>query len=193
MRVIADSIYDSNSTLNQKESEVIHGNPSNPKHGNRERIILFSSVALIILAVCIALVLFISRASSSVFRQVKAGGYTGTEEEFLASLAGENANSYNPASGQSSFELAQAKGYNKSFSEWEKTISGSNDGNNGTSMYARACKTGFTGSLSEWLSSLVDDPEKLGHSSSGQKTEYELACDYGFQGSFTDWLVSLID
>lgn len=148
---------------------------------------------LIIIAACVVSLILVNKEPQCAFYQVKAAGYTGTKEQFLASLAGENAHSYDSASRQSSFELAQEKGYDKSYAEWEKTVSNSNYGNDGLSMYSHACKAGYKGSLSEWLSSLVDEPERLGHSDSGQKTDYELACDYGFQGSFTDWLVSLID
>ena len=94
-------------------------------------------------------------------------GYTGTEEEWLASLVG-------------------AKG------DKGETGSAGADGKNGKSAYELAVDKGYTGTEAEWLASLVGDAGKDGANGKDGKSAYELAVENGFEGSLTDWLLSLV-
>lgn len=55
----------------------------------------------------------------------------------------------------------------------------------GKSAYELAVENGYTGSLSEWLDSLV------GKTGENGKSAYELAVENGYTGSLSDWLASL--
>ena len=59
--------------------------------------------------------------------------------------------------------------------------------------YDVAVENGYEGSLAQWVTSLVPEPDAMGLSKEGEAhTEYEIACVYGFEGTFIEWLVSLI-
>lgn len=128
-------------------------------------------------------------------------GYTGTVEEWLASLVGEvGATGQAGANGQSAYEIAVKNGYTGTETEWLASLvgaSGSNgsngsNGTNGKSAYELACNNGFEGSLSEWLDSLVGKDGVNGTNGTNGKSAYELACENGFEGSLTEWLASLV-
>ena len=59
-------------------------------------------------------------------------------------------------------------------------------GKDGKSAYQLALDNGYTGSLSEWLESLIGDNGQNG------KSAYELAVEKGYKGSKEEWLDSLI-
>ena len=85
-------------------------------------------------------------------------------------------------------------GYSKSFDVWMKSITGATSEDQRQSAYSLACENGYEGTLAEWLTSLIDNPDELGKSSDGEnKTDYELACEYGFEGTFIEWMISLIN
>lgn len=151
----------------------------------------YAVVAVAVIAV-IAILWFLLSSPKDIVSQIQRKGYTGSAEELLASLAGENAPSFDPYSGETAFEMAIAKGYKGSYSDWTETILGKSSEKTGINMYELAVENGYSGSLASWLDSMVDDPSKLGKTKNGSKTDYELACDYGFQGTFSEWLVSLI-
>lgn len=140
-------------------------------------------------------------------------GYTGTVEEWLASLVGEvgtpgsdGKDGTNGIDGKSAYELAVAKGYIGTEDEWLDSLVGKNgaDGTNGAdgktgtagkSAYELACENGFKGTLSQWLDSLIGEAGKNGtNGADGQdgKSAYELAVENGFNGSVTEWLASLV-
>ena len=124
----------------------------------------------------------------SAYELAVENGYTGTVEEWLASLVGEVG-----AAGQNGADGTNGK-----------------DGINGKSAYELAVENGYTGTLDQWLASLVGQKGATGASGSngkdgkdgadgkdgvnGQngKSAYELACENGFEGSLVQWLDSLV-
>ena len=143
-------------------------------------------VAVVVLAFAVCGVLFISN-SRSVFDTIVRAGYQGTQEQWLASLVGEESGI---ADTQTAYELACSNGYRKSEVEWIKTLTGVTAESG--SPFKIACQNGFEGSLVDWLNQIADEPDNLGKSHEGEeKTEYELACYFGYTGSFIEWLVSV--
>ena len=143
---------------------------------------------LVMVIVCCITVMF-TVSGGSIYRQIVRNGYAGTQEQWLASLVGEEAAS---GDAETAYELAVENGYNGSESQWLKTLTGVEVDPATQSPYQLACENGFEGTLSEWLAEIADNPEKLGRSNQkGQKTEYELACEYGYSGTFIEWLVSI--
>ena len=155
----------------------------------------------------------------SAYELAVANGYTGTEVEWLASLAGETGAS--GADGKSAYDLAVEKGYQGTLEEWltslvgvkgadgangadgKDGVNGTNgkdgkdgiDGSNGKSAYELAVENGFEGSLSAWLDSLVGEDGEDGVdgiNGTNGKSAYELAVENGFKGSITEWLASLV-
>ncbi len=121
-----------------------------------------------------------------VFGEIVRDGYSGTQEQWLASLVGQE------AGGRTAYQLACGNGYRESEAVWLETISGSRNTEAGMSPYAAACQNGYSGTFAQWLESLAEEPEAMGRSESGEeKTEYELACEYGYTGTFIEWLISV--
>jgi len=119
-------------------------------------------------------------------------GYTGSQEELIASLVGEELSPYNEE--KSAYELAAEKGYSGSIEEWMKTLTGAESSDAKKSAYSVACENGYDGTLAEWLTSLCEKPDEMGKSVYGEsKTDYEYACEYGYEGSFIEWMISLIN
>ena len=56
----------------------------------------------------------------------------------------------------------------------------------GKSAYELAVENGYTGTVEEWLASLVGETGKNG------KSAYELAVSKGYKGTESEWLTSLI-
>ena len=115
-------------------------------------------------------------------------GYEGTEIEWLASLAGENG-----SNGESAYEIAVRNGFNGTEKEWLESLIGPTgaagvNGNDGKSAYEIAVEKGYTGTEDEWLASLVGGGSAVG---ANGKSAYELAVENGFEGSLTEWLASL--
>ena len=122
------------------------------------------------------------------FEAISKNGYSGTIEEWLASLVGENY----PGEADSAYSVAVEKGYLGSYEEWMLTITGFSSTNQSTTAYEVVRNNGRIDSLTAWLNTLVEDPTCLGHATDGSVTEYDRACQNGFQGTFIEWLVSLV-
>ena len=90
----------------------------------------------------------------SAYEIAKEGGYTGTEEEWLASLKG--ADGTNGTNGKSAYEIARDGGYTGTEEEWLVSLKGADgtNGTNGKSAYEIAKAGGYTGTEEEWLESL---------------------------------------
>lgn len=162
-----------------------------PKRIQRKRLPLVGvlSCIAIILAALLAVTLLGLR-NRSVFQTISSRGYRGTQEQWIASLVGEEANPSDTA--ETAYALAVKNGYSGSQSEWFRTLTGYTTDEASISPYALVCKNGFEGSLTEWLTEIANKPEELGISDTkGKKTEYELACEYGYSGTFIEWLVSV--
>ncbi len=128
--------------------------------------------------------------SKSVYQIIVQDGYQGTQEQWLASLVGQEVS---PSEGKTAYELACENGYKRTERVWMKTLTGNAKAASGASPYAVACKNGYSGSLAQWLESIADAPENLGRSEdSSNKTEYELAREYGYTGTFLEWLISVV-
>lgn len=148
--------------------------------------------AIFLAIAAVALVLVIAWAhrpqESSIYQTIVSKGYTGTQEQWLASLVGETVDDEM----ETAYALAAANGYKGSESEWNRTLTGAKSSSTQANTYALARENGFDRSLVEWLTEIADTPENLGVSgSNGRKTEYELACEYGYSGTFIEWLVSV--
>lgn len=163
---------------------------------NKRKIIL--SLALLIATIEIVLLcLTIARnkdasQQSTTYESLVKNGYTGTTEEWLASLVGETVDTSieNPTA----YQVAVDNGYIGTFKEWMEMHLGEPYAGNSQTAFHAACEQGYAGTLNEWLTSLVKDLDALGQSSAGQpKTTYEIACEYGFEGTFIDWIISLIN
>lgn len=142
---------------------------------------------LAILLVALGVMLWFVQ-NRSIYQTIVHDGYTGTQEQWLASLVGEETD----RNANTAYELAVKNGYKGSETEWIEVIVGISVESVNASPYELACDNGFEGLLSEWLTEIADNPESLGVSgNNGQKTEYELACEYGYTGTFIEWLVSV--
>lgn len=127
----------------------------------------------------------IYKTPQAVFEKLTQNGYTGSFEEWVASLKGQD--------GKSAYELAVEHGYTGTEEEWTASLNGI-DGENGKSAYDLAVENGFEGTLEEWLESLVGkDGENGENGKDGKdgKSAYELAVENGFKGTLKEWLDSL--
>ncbi len=122
------------------------------------------------------------------FEKIKQNGYSGTIEEWLASLVGENY----PGETKDAYSIAQEKGYRGSYQDWILTITGYTTKEQAATAYQVVRDHGQPYSLTAWLNTLVENPTSLGHTSGGSVSEYDRACQNGFQGTFIEWLVSLV-
>lgn len=156
------------------------------KRWKSRKIVVFSVIAVVLV---VAATLWIwSPWERSIYQTIVHGGYSGTQEQWLASLVGETVD----GEMETAYTLAVANGYKGSQKQWNRTLTGVDDPSPHTSTYALACENGFDKTLVEWLTEIADTPETLGLSKGeDRKTEYELACEYGYSGSFIEWLVSV--
>ena len=106
-------------------------------------------------------------------------GFTGTEEEWLETLKGQNGEA-----GKSAYEIAVENGFTGTEEQWLAALSGQN-GATGKSAYEIAVENGFTGTEEQWLAALV------GQNGATGKSAYELAVENGFKGTEEQWLASL--
>lgn len=96
-----------------------------------------------------------------VYEELTNRGYTGTFEEWVASLTGKDGeDGADGADGKSAYELAVEKGYEGTLEEWLHSLVGAagedgKDGKDGKSVFELAVENGFKGTLAEWLESLV--------------------------------------
>lgn len=103
----------------------------------------------------------------SAYESAVENGFVGTEEEWLASLKG-----------QDIYQLAVANGFVGTEEEYLESLVGT-DGEDGKDIYTLAVEEGFTGTKEEYLESLHG------------KDIYQLAVEKGFQGTEEEYLESL--
>ena len=115
----------------------------------------------------------------SAYELAVENGYSGSLNEWLASLNGTNGNN-----GKSAYELAVENGYRGTQADWLESLKGIN-GSNGKSAYELAVEKGYGGTLEEWLASLN------GTNGNNGKSAYELAVENGYRGTMEEWLESL--
>lgn len=96
----------------------------------------------------------------SAYEIAKAGGYTGSESEWIASLKGDT--------GESAYQTAVKGGYKGTEAEWIQSLHGK-VGETGKSAYDAAVEAGFEGTEAAWLASLHGKDGAPGYSA------YELA------------------
>ena len=93
--------------------------------------------------------------------------YTGTLEEWLASLVGAQGEKGEAgetgADGKSAYELACDNGYQGTVQEWLLSLKGSN----GKSAYELAVEMGFAGTQEDWLASLKGEKGEKGEAGKG--------------------------
>jgi hypothetical protein len=81
-----------------------------------------------------------------VYSAAVANGFTGTIQQWLASLTGPQ--------GESAFDVAVANGFTGTLTQWLASLAGPQ----GQSAYQVAVTNGFTGTQAQWLASLVGAP-----------------------------------
>ena len=155
----------------------------------------------------------------SAYELAVENGYTGTVQEWLASLVGEagangnnGTNGTDGANGKSAYELAVEHGYTGTETEWLASLVGATgatgaagangqngqNGANGKSAYELAIENGYTGTVQEWLASLVGAQGEQGATGAtgvagaNGKSAYELAVEHGYTGTEEQWLASLV-
>ena len=116
---------------------------------------------------------------ASAYEIAVAGGYEGTQAEWLESLKGEP--------GKSAYEVAVAGGYDGTESEWLASLIGET----GLSAYELAALQGFSGTVDEWLESLRGaDGHDLHFDATGEISELSAyageAAGFTFAASTTD-------
>lgn len=82
----------------------------------------------------------------AVYEKLTSQGYTGTFEEWVASLKG--------ADGKSAYEIAVANGFTGNEAEWISSLAGS-AGSDGKSAYELAVENGYEGTIEQWIASLA--------------------------------------
>ena len=73
----------------------------------------------------------------------------------------------------------------------EPGVNGTN-GVDGKSAYELAVEKGYTGTVEEWLASLVGEVGMAGQAGANGQSAYEIAVKNGYTGTETEWLASLI-
>ena len=137
-----------------------------------------------------------------IFRLAEASGFTGTYEEWLTQISGneivltvinnELKWKYSNESDEKYrvlFDFSALKG-----KDGTNGTNGTN-GENGKSAYELAVENGYNGSLADWLNSLIGEAGTNGtNGTNGEngKSAYELAVQNGYKGSETEWLASLV-
>ena len=152
-----------------------------------KNIVTASVIAVICVSILLICLLPQILPQKSVYRTLCVDGYTGTQEQLIASLVGEEM----APQGDTAYALAVENGYQKSKAEWVKTLTGAKSTDESLSTYQAAYANGYDGSLIQWLNHIAEDPDALGKSKDGNPTDYEQACENGFTGTFIEWIVSL--
>ena len=152
-----------------------------------KNIIIAAAIAVICVSILLICLLSQILPQKSVYRTLCDDGYTGSQEQLIASLVGEEME----AEGDSAYALAVKNGYEKNKVDWIKTLTGAEAADESLSTYQVACANGYEGSLTQWLNHIAEDPDALGKSKDGNPTDYEQACENGFAGTFIEWIISL--
>ena len=114
----------------------------------------------------------------SAYEIAKAGGYTGTEEQWIASLKGDPGakgdSGVAGARGLSAYEIAKAGGYTGTEEQWLESLKGTpgakgDSGVAGLSAYDIAKAGGYTGIEEDWIASLKGDPGAAGTSCTAEE------------------------
>ena len=103
-------------------------------------------------------------------------GFTGTKQEYLASLHG--------APGKDLYQAAVERGYSGSFDDFLEKQKGA-PGAPGKDLYKAAVERGYSGSFDDFLEKQKGAPGAPG------KSNYELAQEDGFTGTLTEYLIRL--
>ena len=113
-----------------------------------------------------------------VYEELTSKGYTGTFEEWVASLKGadgkdgvDGADGKDGVDGKSAYELAVEKGYTGTEDEWIASLAGTN-GSDGKSAYELAVENGFEGTVNDWLLTLVGAAGADGKDGANGSTPY---------------------
>lgn len=172
----------------EKKREILQETSRSKRRKREETTVKVLFIGIIIVFLFGTVFLICSLKNRSVYQTIVRNGYSGTQEQWLASLVGEEVDT----DAESAYELAVTNNYKGSETEWITLLTEDEVDSVNASPYEIACQNGFKGSLVEWLTDIADNPEKLGKSKEkGTKTEYELACEYGYSGTFIEWLVSV--
>lgn len=145
----------------------------------------------------------------SAYEVAVENGFSGTEQQWLASLEGEPgptgptgpAGATGPAgtpgaSGPSAYQAAVDNGFQGTEQEWLASLEGP-QGEDGRSAYQVALDNGFPGTEAQWLASLegeagpVGPAGETGPSGAEGPSAYEVAVAGGFAGTEAQWLASL--
>lgn len=118
----------------------------------------------------------------SAYEIARDAGFTGTVEEWLASLKGEKGDK-----GESAYELAVTNGFSGDQAAWLASLKGpkGDPGTDGKSTYELAVENGYEGTEEEWLEIAKGPAGENG------KSAYELAQEAGYEGTLGQWLDSL--
>ncbi len=138
--------------------------------------------------------------AEQLYAEAVSYGYTGTLEEFIASLQGASA-----------YDIAVKNGFSGTEEEWLASLKGADgkDGQNGKdgeqivaeaiqgeSAYEIAVRNGFSGTETEWLASLKgEDGEDGRDGQDAALTVYDIyqeGVENGFSGSFSDFLTTYL-
>ena len=121
---------------------------------NRSTVVIIFAYIIALLMSCafIASCYYTASYGKSAYEIAVDNGYSGSENEWIQSLAGQDGES-----GKSAYELAVEKGYTGSEDEWLSSLVGKpgTDGVNGKSAYELAVENGYNGTLTDWLNSLI--------------------------------------
>ena len=119
----------------------------------------------------------------SAYEIAKAGGYKGSESEWLESLKGANG-----VNGKSAYEIAKDGGYTGTEAEWLESLKGANgtngtNGVNGKSAYEIAKAGGYKGTETEWLASLKGEKGDSGEGCSIERNGSLITITCGNQNA----------
>lgn len=107
-------------------------------------------------------------SGASAYAVAVAEGFSGTEEEWLASLVG--------PPGPSAYSIAVEQGFNGDEAAWLESLEGA-------SAYQVAVDNGYSGDEASWLTSLIGPPGS---------SAYQVWLQNGHTGTETDFLNSLV-
>jgi hypothetical protein len=126
-----------------------------------------------------------------------AGGFVGTQAQWLASLQGPAGDAgLDGADGPSAYDLAVAGGFVGTQAQWLTSLQGPAgdaglDGADGANAYDLAVAGGFVGTQAQWLTSLQGPAGDAGLDGADGASAYDLAVAGGFVGTEAQWLASL--